>query len=173
MNSSDLKVDAIAVPSRNSYMVIYNINIPVAIFREPDLLRDALERSKRLLIADLAPASIFYQLTASYVLRNTSDGLERLWTGSFHAQGNRPAQLSGFERFDRATFVQDCIQSLFHVEEKLTWFGQDTSVVFDRLLSIIINVNTRVGTTHPVLEERNLLVYNARYTKKHRTFALP
>jgi hypothetical protein len=175
-NSSDLKVDVIALPQRTGkdFIVVYNINIPVATVHDEELRRQALERAQRLLSADLAPSRMYYQLTGSYILRNTHTGDTKLFTGSFCPQGNCPSIIQGFQPFNAETFVQNSFAALDNAEEKLrSWRGLDTNFVFDRLVSVIVNVNAPVTQKHPILEKRQLLRSHGRYSRRHRTFKLP
>jgi hypothetical protein len=56
------------------------------VVHNPDLHRNALERVRVLLETDFNPTDqIDYQITGTYVLRNTENNDTREWVGSFYA----------------------------------------------------------------------------------------
>jgi hypothetical protein len=172
LNRQHLKVDATAIRPRldsddKRVLVIYNVNIPATL----TAAIDAIVRTERLLETDFAGADVLYQVTASFYLRNSQTDDERFWSGSFFTKGNSPAQLSGFERFDPATFARIVRDSMQHAEARLSVTGLDTVWSFHRLSSYIINVQCKVRSDHGVLEKRGL--YDAIDRRLQITFDLP
>jgi hypothetical protein len=63
-------------------------------------------------------------------LRNTKTGDLYNWTGSFQPLIDNPANITPFQDFVPATFVNQSIADLENVEEKLIWTGPETSYIF-------------------------------------------
>jgi hypothetical protein len=171
----DLKVDATLLAPSDSdpdkkIVVVYNINIPAYLNAEETI--EAVARAQRLLELDFGGTSdVAYQVTASFYLRNTRTDFQRFWSGSFYAKGNSPAQLSPFQWFDSLTFAPNVHDAMQDAEQKLSLAITDSTWVFDRLSSIIINAQTKVSRSDPVLSQRGLFATLGR--KLQVTFALP
>ena len=168
-----LKVDAVSAPiadsTRNNFLVIYNVNVPVRFLEEEGVTRQVLERIKDLLMNDFTNYTVVYQITASYTLLHSLTGELRVWTGSFSVRDNAPAQLSGFEQFDQNTFVDDSLGYLEDAEQKLTRAPEFSSNwVLDSIIAVIFNVQCIVDQHNRIL---NLFPRDGR--RAHRTFALP
>lgn len=167
------KVDGLLMPmdERNSYLAVYNVNLPVRMFDTVGSSTAALERTKNLLAVDFANANAMFQFTASYLLYNEATAQYRTWTGSFYPRGNAPAYLSAFRRFDPATFVAFGLASVDNVEQSLTsWTREDTNWAFSDLISIIVNVQSVVPATHPIVSK----FPNSTHGRKRQiVFALP
>lgn len=160
---------------RSRVLLIYNINLPRNVVWSQSLWRDAIERTDRLIHNDLLPAyAVYYEITASYHLKNTETGEPRLWTGSFFSRGNAHAQLGIFREYDE-TFVDAVSNEIVELEDRLAWFELDTKWVFDRLESVIINVQAEISSTHTTLQKRHLSHHasGGRHTRNHITFGLP
>jgi hypothetical protein len=152
--------------------VEYNINIPAFVVHNPDLRRNALERVRVLLETDFNPADqIYYQITGTYVLRNTENNDTCEWVGSFYAGLHNPAVLQDFQLFDRRLFVNTVHNLLETVDEQLLYNGRDTKWEFDSLQSIIINVQSTVVERHRVIQQRRLK-QGIRRRKFRQTFDL-
>jgi hypothetical protein len=174
MNRLDLKVDAIVIGPRlaagdRRLILVYNINIPAYLSHEERTV--AVARAQALLESDFRNTDVQYQVTASYFLRHTHTDFERFWNGSFYARGNSPAQLSGFERFNSLTFATNVQRAMRDAERKLTYTGLDTVWKFDRLNSIILNVQSKIRANHPVFGKRGL--HDIMGRKLQISFALP
>ena len=168
---SDLKVDALCVPlnennPRSDYIIIYNINIPIRYFFDPTEATRVLQRVNVLISGDFFNVPASFQITASYQLRHTTTGELRIWTGSFNARNNAPAQLSGFELFDHTTFVQTSLEHIEDLEERLTLF-EETKWVLHQVISIIFNVQSKVKFNHGTIGE-----FPNAGRRSHRTFAI-
>jgi hypothetical protein len=152
--------------------VEYNINIPAFVIHNPDLRRNALERVRVLLETDFNPTdTIDYQITGTYVLRNTENNDTREWVGSFYAGLHNPAVLQDFQLFNSRSFVNTVHNLLETVDEQLLYNGRDTKWEFDSLQSIIINVQSTVAEGHRVIRERQLQ-QGTRRRKFRQTFDL-
>ena len=155
---------------RDFYLVEYNINIPAFVVYNREDRWNALERIRVLLETDFNPTDeIDYQITGTYVLRNTENNDTREWVGSFYAGLHNPAIIQDFQLFDRHSFVNTVHLSLENVDEKLLYNGRDTKWEFESLQSVIINVQTTVFKTHRVLVDRRL---QGRRRKFRQTFEL-
>jgi hypothetical protein len=176
LTTQDLKVDATSVPmdTVSRTLVIYNINIPRDVVYSDILWRDAVERTDRLIHNDLLPAfAIYYQVVATYYLTNLLTGEGQLWTGSFFSRGNNHAQLGIFREYDN-TFIDSVSGDVENIEERLNWYDGDTKWVFDRLESVIVNVQAEVSISHPTLLRRHIFQnVSGRYIRTHVTFSLP
>jgi len=173
LNGESFKVDATVVELDNQYIVIYNANIPAVLVQDEQDRTEALERIRNLFQADFGARETFFQITASYMLRNTGTNELRYWSGSFFARGNFPAQLSDFEQFNPATFVQSTLAQTRDIEARLTWRGHDTLWTFESLKSVIINAQCRVGKQDALLYKRNFIPNASRFNRVFRRFEIP
>lgn len=167
-----LKVDCTAVRQQhNQYVVIYNINLPRDIVRDPTQRLDALQRVRALLISDFSGVNnLSFQITGTYTLRHSETNEVKDWVGSFSTQINNPSVISQFQLFNRQTFVNTVFQILNTAEAQLLYNGRNSKWKFEELQSIIINVNCNVDGKHPVLKKRRLVRRKIRF---RNTFALP
>ena len=166
---NELKVDALCVPlnennPRSDYIIIYNINIPIRYFLDPEEATRVLNRVNVLLQTHFYNVQTSFQITASYQLRHTTTGELRIWTGSFNARNNAPAQLSGFELFDHTTFVQVSLDHIEDLEDRLTLL-EETKWVLNQVISIIFNVQSKVKFNHATIGE-----FPNAGRRSHRTF---
>ena len=168
LTRNDLKVDATYLDGseQNSFLILYNVNVPSRlIFGDP---ANVAEQVKRFLDVEFPPpCTIYFQLTATYYIVNKQTGFERLWSGSFSPRQNLAARLLPFQNYDNASFVNKFVNACDNVQEKLTWFGRETVWEFDRLESVIVNVQTTAQHGHPALAGHNLR------KQKFVTFQLP
>lgn len=168
-----LKVDAACLPisdrPNSDYIIIYNVNIPIEYFDNDASAVNVLERVRDLLNTDFFNLQVAFQITASYQLLHRLTGQLRTWTGSFSVRNNAPAQISGFELFNRDTFVQVSLDHIEDVDEKLTRPNAEASNwMLYRIISIIFNIQSKVSASSPVITSF------PRYGRRgHRTFALP
>ena len=176
MNAQELKVDCAAFPSakrngRQFYVVFYNVNIPIFILNDPAERRNALERTRALFLEDFGvEEAVYFQVSASYILKHQDTGDERDWRGSFQTKLNNPSLLSEFQQFRSATFVDTVNPIIDNAENKLFQNGRDSKWTFERLQSIIISAQCLVFDTNAILLKRNLV----RKRKRLRvTFDLP
>lgn len=169
-----LKVDAVSAPiedpTRFTFLIIYNINVPHQYLEERETTtRNILVRIKDLLVRDFNQHHPVYQITASYNLTNSVTGEFRVWTGSFSVRDNTPAQITGFLHFDPDTFVEESLENLQDFEERLVRAPElSSNWVLNSINSIIFNVQCIVDRESPVLSQ---FPRNGR--RSHRTFALP
>jgi hypothetical protein len=154
---------------KQQLLVFYNINIPEAIVNNNIERRAVLERVKNLLIRDFRRENVVYQICASYYLKHIDTNEEIIWTGSFFAKNNNPSRLLGFQVFDVTHFVDICFNATENVDEKFRNNNFDTKWQYDRLISVIINIQGQVFGNDPIIRKRNLQL-NAR---RHTTFFLP
>ena len=136
-----LKVDCTAFNLRKDiYLVQYNVNLPRPIVLNLDERQNALERVRALLILEFGSLPIEFQITGTYVLKNSETGEERNWHGSFYTGLNNPSVVSDFQLFDRRTFVNTVFQSLNTAEAKFIDHGRGSKWKFEYLHSIILNL---------------------------------
>ncbi len=161
---------AVPLDHNDRLTVEYNINIPSFVVHNPDLRRNALERVRVLLETDFNPTEpIDYQLTGTYVLRNTENNDTREWVGSFYAGLHNLAVLQDFQLFNSGSFVNTVHNLLETVDEQLLYNGRDTKWEFDSLQSIIINVQSTIVERHQIIRARRL---GGRRRKFRQTFEL-
>lgn len=170
----DLKVDQTVFSSEDSFIFVTNINIPVQeLVNEPE---QVIQRAYNFISTDYHNVPVVqYQVTATYELRNTVDNSIRQWTGSFSPRNNSYGSLTPFEYFN-PTFIPRvrAASDLNYIRQKLTFVNVSTNYVFERLTSIIINVQASVNANFNTLIQRNLLyVRNGRHFRNQHTFPLP
>jgi hypothetical protein len=166
-STSDLKVDATSLTSEDQQiLVLYNINVPIDLVN-----RETLLRVRTFLEDEFRTHQVFFQLTATYLIKNNVTGEEKIWKGSFLARNNVLAQLSDFVNLRTVNFVPYVLNIWRTAEDKLNWQGADTSWSFQHLVSLVINAQTKVNEDDRLLQRRRLF---SRGTKKpHVTFELP
>lgn len=163
---------------QQQYLLVENINIPVAIVYSPVEYTLALERTRTFLVEEYTNETVllpvYFQVTATYNLVHKVTGATRVWTGSFFPHGNTPSSLTPFTRFDPDTFVNFVQRhtSRQRIEDTLKNVKVDSQWEFESLVSIIVNAQANVLSSHPVLINRNLL-HHGRRKRVHRTFGLP
>lgn len=170
----DLKVDQTVFPSEDSFIFISNINIPVGYVENE--LEHVIQRAYNFISTDYQNVPVVqYQVTATYELRNTVDNSIRQWTGSFSPRNNAFGSLTPFQYFN-PSFIPRVREAsdLNYIRHKLTFANVTTNYVFERLTSIVINVQAAVNANFPTLMQRNLLyVRNGRRYRNQHTFPLP
>ncbi len=172
-----LTVDCIAYNSideknkKDHFVIQYNINIPAEVVQDPIRRLDALERARNLIESDFGlDETIDYQITGTYELRNVDTNVVRTWVGSFYAGINNPSIIQDFQLFDGNSFVNTVWPTLENVNTQLLFNGRDSKWKFDRLQSIILNVQCTVDKTHRILSNRGLTRANKKFRKR---FELP
>lgn len=169
----DLKVDQTVLASDDSYIFISNINIPAVYLNHSEAI---LTRAYNFIRTDYHTCPVVqYQVTATYELRNTTDNSIRQWTGSFSPRNNLSGALTPFEYFDESFVEKIAVASdVNNIVQKLKFTNTATNYVFERLTSIIINVQASVKGTFATLAKRNL-AYNrhGRHFRNHNTIHLP
>lgn len=172
-----LTVDCIAYNSiqegnnKDHFVVQYNINIPAVVVQDPAARLDALERTRNLIENDFNNTDLVdYQITGTYELRNVDTNLVREWVGNFYAGLNNPAVIQDFQLFESNSFINTVWPLLDNVNAQLLFNGRDSKWKFERLQSIIINVQCTVFKNHRVLQNRQLTRGNRRF---RRNFILP
>ena len=168
----NLKVDQTAILSGQNFILISNINIPVQYL--DDGLEDVINRVDYFIKKDYtnSTSSIYFEISATYRLKNKETGAERSWLGSF-APRFGPSLLDN-TRFDNS--FKPLALRILNKEEviaKLTTFNNlESDWVFDELFSVIIHVTSIVPKEYPVLYQRNLF-HGKKTTRKVATFQLP
>lgn len=169
----NLKVDQTVLTSNETYIFISNINIPVAYLNQK---QDIFLRAYNFIQSEYHTCPVVqYQVTCTYELRNTVDNSIRQWTGSFSPRNNHLSSLTPFEYFD-ASFIEKVTTAtdLNLILGKLRFTNAATNYVFERLTSIIINVQASVNAQFPTLIQRNLAYSrNGRHFRNHITTQLP
>ena len=161
MERDRFKLDAAAINDRrdpNVRILVYNFNIPFNRLRDLatfEFVRQELERDFPL-EADGIVVPSYFQLSAVYVLVNTTTNEERVWCGSFHPRGRDLAQLTAFRAFEPAVFPRYVLENSEpeHVANKLATFvnGQDSVWRYDRLISVVVSFQTTLHLRHPLFE---------------------
>jgi hypothetical protein len=170
LTRDDLKVDATTLKEENSIILFFNINVPLRIVQaSQDTYYNTCLQIENFINDNFnVGESVYFQVTATYFIRNKKTGEEKLWGGSFSPRANSIAQLSPFQKYIRNnTFANIVVNASNNAEEKLKWVGKDTNWEFDRLESIIVNVQSSVNHGHETIERHSLL------RQKHVTFELP
>jgi hypothetical protein len=174
LDHTHLKVDQTLLQHDNRYLLVSNINIPESNFSQIDQI---LNRAQNFLALDYDDLlNIYYQVCATYDLRNTATGEIRHWNGSFNPKGNTHNSLCDFQQYVAGTFkarvTRACARD--NVYGRLRFFHVETAWVFDKLTSVIISVQARIDPLHPTLDRRQLLNHrNGRVSRVHITFLLP
>lgn len=173
LNYTHLKVDQTLLHYNNQYLLVSNVNIPQSEF---DQLEQVLDRLLVFIRTDyIHLASIYYQVNATYDLRNSATGEIRHWSGSFNPRGNRQNILSDFQEFVPATFKPVVIQACNpqNIYNRLRFYHAQTAWVFHRLTSAVISIQAQVDPLHPTVERRDLLNNrHGRFNRVHLTFHL-
>ena len=157
MERDRFKVDAAAIYNPrvpNQRVVVYNFNIPLN--RLSDLATFEFVRQELETDfpgeADGVVVSPYFQLSAVYVLVNTTTNEERIWCGSFHPRARNLAQLTAFRPFDPAFFPLYALENSQpeRVANRLSTFvnGQDSVWRFDRLISVVVSFQTTLDLSH-------------------------
>jgi hypothetical protein len=174
LDYTHLKVDQTLLHFEDNYLLISNINIP-----EPDFvnLDQILDRVQQFVNEDYHNLNdIYYQVCATYDLRNTTTGEIKHWSGSFNPRGNRQNVLKTFQPYTVYTFKDQVIQACHpnNIYNCLRFYHVETSWVFHKLTSAIISIQVEIDPLHPTVERRNLLnVRYGRFKRVHLTFLLP
>jgi hypothetical protein len=173
LDYTHLKVDQTLLQHDNRYLLVSNINIPAAYFPQLD---HVLDRAQQFLAENYnGIVSIYYQVCATYNLRNTATGEIRHWNGSFNPKGNRYNSLCDFQEYGRGTFKTQVTQACQedNIYNRLRFFHLETEWVFDKITSVIISAQSKIDLLHPTIERRQLLNYrNGRASRVHVTFLL-
>lgn len=174
LDYTHLKVDQTILHSNNQLLLVSNINIPENNFGE---LNQILDRVRQFIGTEYDNIEdIYYQVNATYDLRNTATGEIRHWSGSFNPRGNRHNILCDFQSYVLGTFNQQVIRACDpqNVYNKLRFFHAQTAWVFDKLTSAVISIQAHVDPEHPTVEHRDLCnVKRGRSKRVHLTFHLP
>lgn len=173
LDYTHLKVDQTLIHHDDRYLLVSNVNIPESEFGQ---LNQVLNRAKQFVESDYnALQRIYYQVCATYDLRNTATGEIRHWNGSFNPKGNVLSSLSDFYLYSTGTF-KDIVSRACepqNIYNRLRFFHVETTWVFDRLTSAIISLQANIDPLHPTVQHRQLL--NRRHgqlTRVHITFLL-
>lgn len=177
MDHQSLKVNATALrlqEEQNAYILIYNVNIPVGVFGQPNVIQRIVD----LLEEDFAGGQAYYQISATYYLQNRVTGQERFWAGSFFPQGNARGAVANsvFLPLERDSLMRDL--SVNNPEDAVDFFefeNLETAWELSRLESIVVNVNARVRRGHRALARRGLVDVVERRGRRRRNieFLLP
>jgi len=155
---------------KKEVLIIYNINIPIYIVNHREELQNVLERIKNLLYNEFYENTVTFQITASYLLKHTETGQIRAWTGSFFVKNNTLAKLSPFLLFEKDSFIRKSLIEIQDINNKLKLQNVDTKWRFERLESIIFNVQCKVNTNHHIIKYRQLC---NGLKRSHKVFSIP
>ena len=160
----DLKLDVCVADTDGGRfaLLILNFNIPYTLVCIDDQYLNILEDISNYLEQHFGlQQTVSFQTTATYVLRNTLTGEERVWTGSYFHAGPQKTILSGpnFYEFDRRTLrdVNLWCTTEENINRCLQWDDRETIWVFSEVVSIIVSCQTKVSAHHNYLITLDLL----------------
>lgn len=176
LDHTHLKVDQTLLQFDQRYLLVSNVNIPLAEFAQIDTV---LTRVQQFIAQDYSGIplnSLQYQVCATYQLRHSVTGEIRHWSGSFNPRGNRLNILSHFQPYQLGTFravvTHACTPG--NVYNRLRFFHVATDWVFNGITSAIVSLQARVPVDHPTITRRQLLLRrHGRRNRVHVTFYLP
>ena len=177
-----LKCDVTALPNSQNLsqaIVLLNFNLPknVVIDSRETQLANRLEEIKAFLLRNFAQQEVFFQLSASYWLKNQLSEDRYKWTGSFFARDLAAASISGsvFLNFDPANFVQSVWEQLeeANIYRSLTVNFLNSAWHFEELISAIVNCQFFVPVDHLFLIQHGLLRQRGRRTKRTHVTLVP
>lgn len=173
LDYTHLKVDQTLLRYNDRFLLVSNINIPESQFTQLD---QVLNRVQHFLTQDYnGLVNIYYQVCATYDLRNTTTGHIRHWNGSFNPKGNRFNTLCDFQLYSVGPFKSQVTRACQpnNIYNRLRFFHVDTAWVFDKLTSAIVTVQAHIDPLHPTIDRRQLLHHrNGRIGRVHITFLL-
>lgn len=155
-NTQRFKVNRLYVGSYPRKLLIANFNIPMSVLNITNI--ETIYR-RILLDFDLPEDYIYFNISATYVLKHRDTQEEKLFLGSFHSRGMSMSTLSRFRSLDSVNFVPFVSGKVIDEDftHKLKLAGQSTVWELDRILSIIISVQGVIKTNHHALSpESNL-----------------
>ena len=168
----DLKVDQTALSLNNVTIFVTNINIPN---RYLDNVRPILEQVYNFINREYANLNeIQYQLTATYLLKNTETQEIRQWAGSFMPRQNNLSSIDSFHYYG-PNFVNrvERLCDRASIGAKLLLHNVDTKWEFESLTSVVINFQASVPEDFLSLSQRNLRLTRYGRRRNHTTFLLP
>ena len=177
-SNQHIKVDITSVDATDSsYLLLLNFNLPKTVVEDNVPLSQAqvLNDIVAYLEKHFSNLNIYYQISASYNLTSKKTGDKRLFTGSFCPSSANQASLSGpvFITYSRDNFsvqVQSCTtgENIFNC---LQWPSDENSDwEFSDLVSVIINCQVIVKSSHLFLKQQSLLVSrNKRHGRRRVT----
>lgn len=174
LNIHELKVNQTALPIGTDCLLVSNINIPEAYLQDIDPI---LNRVQTFIVQDyINTPNVHFQVCATYDLRHSQTGAIKTWTGSFNPRGNELNALNGFQLYS-ANF-QNVVREACsddNIYRKLRLFHVDTHWVFDRLVSVYINIQAIVPNNHPTIGRRQLAPVrrHGQTQRAQETFLLP
>lgn len=173
LDYTQLKVDQTLLQSNERLLLVSNVNIPESEFGQLDAV---LTRLQHFVSVDYQHLdSIYYQINATYDLRNSATGEIRHWSGSFNPRGNRLNILCDFQPYVYGTFKEQVTRACDpqNIYNKLRFFHAQTAWVFDKLTSAIVSVQAYINPVHSTIERRQLLANHGRRSRVHLAFHLP
>ena len=164
----DLKVDIYVLDAEQGAraLAVVNFNIPQTIVSEQSTRYEAVLGEAANFIDDNIPhregETVSFQVSATYYLKNSVTGEERVWTGSFNYTSADFALLSGpdFLPFDRDFFITEivrCTTDPNHVASCLQWTDKETDWTFVKLCSIIVSCQALLSRHHEFFDRFNLI----------------
>ena len=165
---NNFKLDGASLQDSESPLqriVVYHYNIPAERVQD----RTAYETVQQSVTAEfqstqqghvIAPA--YFQISAVYVLIHRDTGEERIWQGSFNPRSRDLGQVTPFRRFEADTFVDFALtrSSPERVLQELNSRveGQESVWSVDRILSIVVCIQTTLRLTHSLFTRRPQLL---------------
>lgn len=182
-----VKVDFTALPFvRQTYLAFINFTIPVENCRDRAILSNCtnlIEEFLRREIQSSPVLSIGFQVTASFILKNSQTNQTRKFTGSFFNAASVSNSLTGEDFFPyRSETFHGQIQRYANPTEAARILNQttqnlDTDWEVESILSVIVNVQSVLPTVHRFLRDNQLdflVDQNGRRRKRrHITTYLP
>jgi hypothetical protein len=177
----DLKVDIYVLDAQQGAraLAVVNFNIPQTIVSEEGpryqtVLGDAADFIDNHLHQGEA---VSFQVSATYYLRNSVTGAERVWTGSFNYTSADFALLSGpdFLPYERDFFITEivrCTTDPQHVASCLQWTDKETDWTFVEVCSVIVSCQALLSR-HDEFFERYNLIQGGRHTAQRATVFHP
>ena len=175
-SNQHIKVDITTVDAGDgSHLLLLNFNLPKTVVEDnvPVSQEQVLSDIVAYLDARFSDLLICYQVTASYSLIHRRTGDTRLFTGSFLPSSANLASLSGplFTTYSSDTFSAQ-VQSFTTYENILNCLQwpreEDSEWQFLDLVSVIVNCQVLVKSTHRFLYEESLLVSRNRRHGRRR-----
>ena len=160
----DLKLDIHVLDAEEGAraIAIVNFNIPKPVVSEERyeaVLGEAANFIDNHMLLEESD-TVSFQVSASYYLKNSVTGEERVWTGSFNYTAADFALLSGpdFLPYERDFFIRKilrCTTDANHVASCLQWKDKETDWTFVEVCSIIVSCQALLSKNHEFFIRHN------------------
>lgn len=146
-NAQRFKVHRLYIGSHPRKLLIANYNIPLTVLHQ-----DSIQTVERRIQTDfdLPQDFIYFNISATYVLKHRETQDEKFFGGSFHARGMKISELSAFRSLDSVDFIPFVLQktNLENITQKLKVAGHNTVWELDRVLSVVVSVQGIITPNH-------------------------